>query len=77
MQGLGRQYNIDVQTPTSLRKMGAMAAISLGQDETTLIQRHMSHALSTGAKYYQVVTGRKEAAKAHLLRRKLEGKSKE
>ena len=54
-----------------------MAAISLGQDETTLIQRHMSHAPSTAAKYYQAVTGRKEAAKAHLLRRKLEGKSEE
>ena len=77
MQGLGRQYNIDVQTPTSLRKTGATAAISLGRDETTLIQRHMSHAPSTAAKYYQAVTGRKEAAKAHLLRRKLEGKSKE
>ena len=37
----------------------------------------MSHAPSTGAKYYQAVTGRKEAAKAYLLRRKLVGKSKE
>ena len=31
----------------------------------------MSHTPATAAKYYQVVTGKKEAAKAYLIRKKM------
>ena len=59
MQRLGKKYGISVETPTNVRKMGATAAIGLTQGETTVVQRHMSHAPATAAKYYQAVTGRK------------------
>lgn len=68
-------YKTDVQTSTNLRKVGATTAIGLVPEETTLVQRHMSHAPTTAARYYQAVTGKKEAARAHLLwRKKLEGR---
>lgn len=57
-----------------MRKVGATTAIGLVPEETTLVQRHMSHTLTTAARYYQAVTGKKEAARGHLLRRKLEGR---
>ena len=48
-----------------LRKVGTTAAIALRQ--TTLVQRHMSHTPPPTARYYQAVTVKKEAARAHML----------
>ena len=56
MERLWRQYEIDVQIPTNLRKARATAAISLEPEEITLVQRPMSHTPTT-ARYYQAVTG--------------------
>ena len=78
MQRLGQQYGINVEMPTNLRKMGATVVIALRPDETMIVQRHMSHTPATAARYYQAVSGKKKAAKAHMLQKKLEAtKSRE
>ena len=72
MQRLGKRYGISIETPTMLRKVGATATIDLPPGEASLVQKHMSHTPGTAAKYYQLTLGGKQAAKAHLLRRRVE-----
>ena len=69
MQRLGKKYGISVETPV---KDGGDSSHWSNAEEASFVQRHMSHTPATAANYYQAITGRKEAAKAHLLRRKLE-----
>ena len=55
--------------------MGATVVIALRPDETMIVQRHK---LQQPGITYQAVSGKKEAAEAHMLQKKLEAtKSRE
>lgn len=66
------KYGLVIETSTKLRKSGETASFqTLTVKESELVSRHMSHTPQTAARYYQAVVGKREAARAHVLRAKL------
>jgi len=66
------KYGLVIGTSTNLRKSGETASFqTLTVKESELVSRHMSHTPQTAARYYQAVVGKREAARAHVLRAKL------